>query len=98
MTKFPSKRAKVYIEDIEREIVLRELTIGYIKNSQVDEEFDTPESALLMCGVTAEEIDKIGTSVASELYKAIVQLTYPDLDMSKKAEKTEDELKDSKKN
>ena len=106
MDKYPSNRKTVYIEDIDKEVALRELTEGYIATAHKDPEFDTARNALKMCGLTDEEVDEIGMSVSNKLYGAIVDLTYPDARRIKDEaiasgtykEPTDAELKDAKKN
>ena len=107
MREYPTKRETVFIEDLGREIVIRELTTGYIKNSQTDPEFDTAANAVkLLCGLADEEIDMLGVSTLADIYRDIIDLTYPgmrDLRDKQIAEGSykkpnDDEVKDTKKN
>jgi len=77
MDKYPSTRKTVFVEDLDKEIVIRELTVGYLKTAQADPEYDTPTEALKMCGLSDEDIDSLGMSVLNTLYADIVDLTYP---------------------
>lgn len=68
----------VFIESLDREVVLNELTQEYRIKSSKDDGFDTPLNALINAGLSKEDALKIGQNVAKAIYQDIVELTYPE--------------------
>lgn len=108
MTKkyYPIRKIKADIEVLGGEITLSELTVGHRLKVNEDSEFDTPTNALIDAGLTLEQVNKLGSNVANDLYNDIVDLTYPQAreEMMKMLEDgnyiapTETEIELSKKN
>ncbi len=107
MRKYPSHQFTAFIADVAREVVIHELTEGFIKNAQENPEIDTKRNAIKHCtDLTDDEIDMLGARVAQEIYDDILDLTHPGVraerdKMIKEGtykEPTEEEMEDSKKN
>jgi hypothetical protein len=75
--KYPS-RTKTVLADGER-VTLHELTIGFELSVLDDPSLDNPYNVLLDAGLDAEYIVKLPRSVAIELQKTVIELTYPEV-------------------
>ena len=106
MTEYPTNQETVFVQDLDKEITLREMTAGYISKSHKNKEFDTPRNAMKMCGLDDDEIDTIGMGVLNALYEAVAELTYPSMRAKREQEikdgtyvaPTDKEIADAKKN
>lgn len=106
MKKFPINKIEVEVEALGGVVTLFELTQEYRVLCNKDKSFDTPRNALLMHGLTEDQVNKLGERVAEALYEEIIDLTYPHArkqlqEMIEKGEytpPTEDEIEESKKN
>lgn len=104
--KYPITKMTADIEVLGGEITLTELTLGYRDLINDDPSLDTPRNALLCCGLTKEQVDLLGEQVAGNLYKDIIDMTYPDartaveamMDDGTYVEPTADETTIAKKN
>jgi len=63
----------------DKRVTLYELTIGFELSVLDDPSLDNPYNVLLDAGMEAEAIAKLPRSVAIELQKTVVELTYPEV-------------------
>ncbi len=106
MKKYPELTIDVEVEALGGVVTLKEFTQEYRVLCNNDKSFDTPRNALMMHGLTEEQVNKLGESVAKALYEEIIDLTYPNareqleklIEDGEYTPPTEDEIEESKKN
>lgn len=106
MKKFPSNKLVIDVEALGGEVTLYELNQEYKVECNRDASFDTPHNALLNIGFKEEDILKLGQRVIVDIYKEIIDLTYPnvraELEQQIKdgtfEEPSEEDVEESKKN
>lgn len=106
MKKFPIRKITVEVEALGGKVILSEFTQAYRVQCNEDQDFDTPWNGLINAGLTEEQVGKLGEGVAGDLYREVVELTYPnamkrlkELQESGEYEPpTEKEIEDAKKN
>jgi len=102
---YPMKRLQATIDGIGT-IELTELTTAYRERAMDDPAYDNPKNALICAGMTEEQFGSLGHNIAMELYKDIIDLTYPNameelkkmMESGEYEEPTEEEREELKKN
>lgn len=68
----------VTVEELGREILVKELSMEYIDNANKSEDYDTMQRALTMCtDMTEAEYKKLGFNTCRAIYNIVIDLTYP---------------------
>ena len=77
MIKFPKNSITVDIEALGGATTLTELTLEYRVLCNEDTTYDSPMNGLQDAGLTKEQVLKLGENTSIAVYKAVVDLTYP---------------------
>jgi len=73
------KTLTVKIERLNKEIEIWDLSVEYIDRAKQNPDIDTPENAIRhSAGLSDEEIGKLGRHEIAELYRLILELTFPE--------------------